>query len=185
MRKRLVLLAAMVSLLTLAFAAGVFAATKGVGLVINGKNIGVTGFIRDGQVMVPLEELVNALGGTFEWNSENETAVVSLPLSGEPAGNDLKDNYVIKVNKITEGIKSLTLAGEVTNTGSTRLTSLTVYGKLLDSSGQELTRTYTYPTRPSELNPGETGAFEIIFWDYDNFKDKNARYGIYVQGFSL
>lgn len=185
MKKRLLTVLVAGIILTLTFAAGVFAATKGVNLVINGKKVGLTGFIKDGQVMVPLEELAHTLGGTFEWSPENETATVNLPMSGELPGNDLKDSYTIKVNKISEGISILTLSGEVTNTSNSKLSSLTVYGKLLDADGQDLTRTYTYSLSPTELAPGETGTFEIIFLDYYKFKDKNARYGIYVQGFSL
>lgn len=185
MKKRLLTVLLIGLILTLTFAAGVFAATHGVNIVINGKKIGLTGFVKDGQVMVPLEGLALTLGGTFEWNPENETAAVNLPKLYEPPGSDLKDSYTIKVNKINEGISILTLSGEVTNTSSSKLTSLTVYGKLLDANGQDLTRTYTYSISPTELAPGETGTFEIIFLDYHKFKDKNARYGIYVQGFSL
>jgi len=184
MKKRLLTVSVIGILLTLTFAAGVFAATKGVNLVINGKKIGLTGFIKDGQVMVPLEELTAAMGGTFEWNPENETATVNLPASNKIPENDLKD-CTFKVNTITKGISTLTLAGEVTNTSNSKYVSLTVYGQLLDPQGQVLTRTSAYKISPTELAPGEAGTFEIIFMDYDKFKDNNTgyEYKIYVEDF--
>ncbi|OPY58812.1 MAG: hypothetical protein A4E55_00686 [Pelotomaculum sp. PtaU1.Bin035] len=167
------------------FTAGVFADTKGVNVIINGQKLEGAGVDLNGQVMVPLETLTRALGGSFTWSPEDGTANVNLPALSETSGNDLKDNYSIKVNKITEGLTILTVSGEVTNTSNQKLTTLTVYGKLLDAYGQELTKTPTNSLKPTELNPGETGTFEVIFMDYYKFKDSNAKYGIYVQGFML
>ncbi|MCL6558081.1 MAG: FxLYD domain-containing protein [Firmicutes bacterium] len=180
MKNRLFTVIALTLLLTAAFAAGVFAANKGVNLIINGQKFEGAGVIQDGKVLVPLETIVNALGGVYELSPGMDTATVNFPMGG-----DLKDSYTIKVNKITEGISILTVAGEVTNISNSKLTSLTVYGKLLDADGKELTRTFTYSLNPTELAPGQTGTFEMIFLDYYNFKDQNARYGIYVQGFTL
>jgi len=182
MRERLIKMLLLGVILTFICTAGVFADTKGVNLIINGQKLEGVGVMIDGQVMVPLETLARAMGGTFEWTPENETAAITLPDLSEPAGNALKDGYTIKVNKITEGISILTVSGEVTNTSNLKLTALTVYGKLLDADGQELTRTFNTNLKPTELAPGETGTFEVIFMDYNKFKDSNTRYGIYVLG---
>lgn len=172
------------AILVFAFTAVGFANTDGASIIINGSKVNLTGVIQNGQVMVPLEELTRALGGSFNWDPAGKTTTISLPGLNWPPGNDLKDSCTIHVNKITEGISLLTLSGEVRNISPFKLTSLTVYGKLLDENGQELTRTFTYSLTPAQLLPGETGQFEMIFWDYNKFKDSNARYGIYVQGFS-
>jgi len=170
--------------LVMAFAAGVKAASS-INLVINGTRHTVSGFIVDGQGMVPLEEITRLLGGTFAWKPEEETAVVNLPVADGPQGDDLQDSCIINVTRITEGLSILTVAGEVTNISNSTLHSLTVHGRLFDAGGAELARTYTYRLNPPELYPGETGTFEIIFLEYDKFRDKNTRYAIYVQGFSL
>lgn len=184
MKKRLLTVSVIGIFMTASFAAGVFAATKGINILINGQKAGLTAFMKDGRVMVPLDEFTRTLGGTFDWSPENETATVTLPQFDNLTGNPQKDGHTIKNIKVTEGISTLTLSGEVTNTSGSK-TSFTVYGQLLDADGQVLTRTTTSSVNPAELGPGETGTFEIIFMDYDKFKDKNARYGIYVQGFSL
>lgn len=183
MPKRVLKITALALALTVAFTAGVFAAGNGVNVFVNGKNCGSIGFIQDGKLMVTLDDMVRALGGTLNFNQETGTANVNLPQTGSPGG-DLKDSCSIKVTKITEGIDILVIAGEVTNTGKNNLTSLSVQGKFFDSGGRELTRTNTYSPKPAELAPGQTGIFEVIFLDYQNYKDKNAQYGIYVQGFA-
>ncbi|MDF9409112.1 FxLYD domain-containing protein [Pelotomaculum isophthalicicum JI] len=185
MGERLIKLLLIGVILSLACTAGVFADTKGINLIINGQKLEGAGVMVDGQVMVPIETLARSMGGTFEWAPESETASVTLPVPDPKTGIDLTDDYAIKVNKITEGITILTVSGEVINTGNRRLTTLTVYGKLLNTDNQELTRTYSTNLEPTELAPGETGTFEVIFMDYDKFKENNARYGIYVQGFPL
>jgi len=185
MRERSIKMLLIGVVLSLICTAGVYADTKGINLIINGQKLEGAGVMVDGQVMVPLETLARSMGGTFEWTPESETASVTLPVLDKNAGIDLIDDYAIKVNKITEGITILTVSGEVTNTGNRRLTTLTVYGKLLNADNQELTRTYTTKLEPNELAPGETGTFEVIFMDYDKFREDNARYGIYVQGFPL
>jgi len=185
MRERLIKMLLMGVILAFACTTSVSADTKGVNLIINGQKFEGVGVMINDQIMIPLETLVRAMDGTFEWTPENETAVVTLPALSKRAGSDLKDGYMIKVDKITEGITILTISGEVTNTSDFKLTTLTVYGKLLDAGGQELTRTFTTDLKPAELAPGETGTFEVIFTDYNKFKDSNIRYGIYVQGFPI
>lgn len=184
MKKKLLTVSLIGVMLSLAFSAGVFAATKGINIIINGKKAGTTGVIKDGKVMAPLEDLANELGGTFEWNPDNETATVNLPRLNDYVSNDTPNGHTIKNIKVTEGVSTLTISGEVANTSNSR-TSFTLYGQLMDAEGKVLTRTATYSVNPAELNPGETGAFEIIFMDYYNFKDQNTKYEIYVQGFSL
>jgi hypothetical protein len=161
-----------------------FAGNGGPGITINGSRLDLTGAIQNGQVMVPLEELTQALGGSYSWDPVGKTATINIPGLSWPPGGDLKDSCTIEVTKITEGISLLTLTGEVKNTSPYQLTSLTVYGKLLDVKGEELTKSFTYKLTPAQLLPGETGSFEIIFWDYNKYKDSNARYAVYVQGFS-
>lgn len=161
-----------------------FAGNGGPGITINGSRLDLTGLIQNGQVMVPLEELTQALGGSYSWDPVGKTATINIPGLSWPPGGDLKDSCTIEVTKITEGISLLTLTGEVKNTSPYQLTSLTVYGKLLDVKGEELTKSFTYKLTPAQLLPGETGSFEIIFWDYNKYKDSNARYAVYVQGFS-
>lgn len=183
MKKRLLAALAAGIILALTFAAGVFAATNGVNIIINGKKIAPTGFVKDGQVMVPLEELANSLGGAFQWDNESQTATVSLPLNEAPRDNS-KSSYVINVNKVTPGISTLAVSGEVTNTSGSKA-SFIVYGRLFDVCDQELTRTKMESLRPVELAPGETGTFEIYFLDYDKFKDLAKRYEVEVVKFSL
>ncbi|OPX87523.1 MAG: hypothetical protein A4E54_01637 [Pelotomaculum sp. PtaB.Bin117] len=185
MRKRLIKTLLTVFVLSFICAASVFADTKGINLIINGQKLEGAGVLVDGQVMIPIDGLARAMGGTFEWTPESDTASVTLPIPNVRPGIYLTDDYTIKVNKIVEGITMLTVSGEVTNTGNRKLTSLTVYGKLLNADGQELTRTFTTNLEPTELAPGDTGTFEVIFMDYDKYKENNARYGIYVQGFPL
>lgn len=185
MTERLIKLLLIGVILSFICTAGVFADTRGINLIINGKKLEGAGVMVDGQVMVPIETLARSMGGTFEWTPESETASVTLPVPNKSTGIDLTDDYMIKVNKIKEGITILTVSGEVTNTSNRKLTSLTVYGKLLNTNSQELTRTYATNLEPTELAPGETGTFEVIFMDYEKYKENNARYGIYVQGFPL
>lgn len=183
MLKRILKVTALALAITIAFSAGVYAAGKGINVVINGRGFEDLGAIQDGKVIVSLEELARALGGTFEFDRETGKASVNLPTLSAPGG-DLKDNCIIKVTRITEGVGILIIAGDVTNSGKNNLTSLTVQGKLFDSGGRELTRTFIYCPNPTELAPGQTGTFEVMFLDYQNYKDKNAQYGIYVQGFA-
>ncbi|HPU35518.1 MAG TPA: FxLYD domain-containing protein [Bacillota bacterium] len=161
-----------------------FASNGGPTITINGSKLNLTGVIQNGQLLVPLEELIQALGGSYIWDPVVKTATISIPGLSWPPGSDLKDSCTIEVTKITEGISLLILTGEVKNTSPYQLTSITVYGKLLDEKGEELTRSFTYKLIPAQLLPGETGSFEIIFWDYNKYKDSNARYAVYVQGFS-
>ncbi len=165
-------------------AAGCYASNGGASITINGARLDLTGVTQNGQVMVPLEELTRALGGSYSLDPAGKSAAIRLPGLNWPPGDDLIDNCTIDVNKITEGISLLTLSGEVKNTSTCKLTSLTVYGKLLDKKGEELTRSFTYNLTPAQLLPGEKGSFEIIFWDYKKYKDSNTRYAVYVQGFS-
>ncbi|OPZ73898.1 MAG: hypothetical protein BWY80_00793 [Firmicutes bacterium ADurb.Bin456] len=172
------------SVLIFTCAAGCYASNGGASITINGAGLNLTGITQNGQVMVPLEELTRALGGSYSWDPAVKSAKISLPGLNWPPGDDLIDSCTIDVNKITEGISLLTLNGEVKNTSPYKLTSLTVYGKLLDKKGEELTRSFTYNLNPAQLLPGETGNFEIIFWDYKKCKGSNTRYAVYVQGFS-
>jgi len=172
--------------LVMAFVGSVRAA-KTIGLVINGTRHSISSYTVDGRVMVPLEEVVGLLGGTYAWDAEEETAFINLPVHQSPQGNNLDDSCVINVTRITEGLSILAVAGEVTNVSSSVLQSVTVHGSLVDALGTELTRTYTYRLNPSDLQPGETGTFEIIFLDYDLYRENNKgyKYKIYVQGFPL
>ncbi len=184
MAKRALVILSLSLALVMALAGSVRAA-KTISLIINGSRHSISSYTVDGQVMVPLEEVVGLLGGTFVWDAEGETAVINLPVHQSPQGNNLDDSCIINVTRITEGLSILAVAGEVTNISSSKLHSLTVHGSLLDASGAELTRTYIYRLNPSELQPGETGTFEIIFLDYDKYRDINKGYRIYVQGFPL
>lgn len=184
MVKRALVILSISLVLVVAFAGSVRAA-KTIGLVINGTRHSISSYTLDGQVMVPLEEVVGLLGGTLAWDAEKETATINLPGHQSPQGNNLDDSCIINVTRITEGLSILAVAGEVTNVSSSALQSVTVHGCLTGADGAELTRTYTYTLNPSELQPGETGTFEIIFLDYDKYKGTNAGYRIYVQGFPL
>lgn len=183
MRKRLLKLLLLAAILTLFCTASVFADTKGADLVINGQKIDGAGVIIDGRVMVPIETLARAMGGTYEWTPESNTATITLPDRSRPAGVDLSNGYyTIEINRISEGLTILTLSGKITNTSNYNLTKLTVHGRLLDVNGQELTRTSDTYINPNELAPKQTGEFEVVFLDYYKFSENELRYSIVVKG---
>ena len=50
-----------------------FASNGGPTITINGSKLNLTGVIQNGQLLVPLEELIQALGGSYIWISRKDS----------------------------------------------------------------------------------------------------------------
>lgn len=157
-------------------------------LFINGNEINneVPAIIVDGNTLVPLRVISNALGQDISWDGNTQTVYVGSKSNNQITTNSngstvqTGDNgyyQFIGVNNYNSGFVSH-VAGQIKNISGNKSSFIQVTVTLFDANGGVVGTNSAY-VQPLSLENGETGSFDVTFF---NPPQSAVRYQVNVKG---
>lgn len=138
MKKKLIMLLLVASLMVVSASVGAYAATKKLTLIVNGTVANVDPFKKDGVTYVPVRAAAEMLGVEVGWDGETETVTLTskgnIEVDTYHVGDFVLTQMIVKVNALDMWDVSV----EVANNGSKALSAGIITASFYDESGKRI-----------------------------------------------